>query len=95
MKGMILVSEGLQKIVKSCAEEFGVKTVWLFGSALEDEEHARDYDLAVEGIEPTKFFKFYSKLYFSLSKPVDLVDMSLDPPIAFIVRDQGVRIYER
>lgn len=87
--------EELKRIVKSCAEQFGVKSVWLFGSALEDEEHAKDIDLAVEGLDSKIFFDFYGRLFFELPKPVDLVDLSQNPPIAAIVRQKGVRIYER
>lgn len=67
----------------------------MFGSALEDEEAAVDIDLAVEGLAPEKFFDFYGRLFFDLPKPVDLVDLSQDPPIASIIREKGVRIYER
>jgi len=92
---LIMVSPESQKIIKSCADEFGVKTVWLFGSALQDEQHSRDYDLAVEGLSPENFFDFYGRLFFELPKPVDLVDLSQDPSIASIIREKGVVIYER
>ncbi|MCE5340615.1 MAG: nucleotidyltransferase domain-containing protein [Planctomycetaceae bacterium] len=88
-------SEELKQIVKSCAEQFGAKSVWLFGSTLEDEEHAKDIDLAVEGLDSKKFFDFYGRLFFELPRPVDLVDLSQNPPIAAIVRQKGIRIYER
>ena len=81
--------------VKACAEDFGVKSVWLFGSSLEDESQATDIDLAVEGLLPEKFFDFYGRLYFELPKPVDLVDLGQEPPIAALIRERGVRIYER
>ena len=93
MAGMI--SANLIETVKACAVDFGVKTVWLFGSALEDESSATDIDLAVEGLPPAKFFDFYGRLFFELPKPVDLVDMEQDPPIAGVIRARGVRIYER
>jgi hypothetical protein len=51
--------------------------------------------LAVEGLRPEKFFDFYGRLFFGLPKPVDLVDLAQNPPIAAIVRATGVRIYER
>lgn len=90
-----MISSYLQQVVRSAAQDFGVDTVWLFGSAAEDEASARDIDLAVEGLSPDRFFDFYRRLYFELPKPVDLVDLSQDPPIASIVRARGVRIYER
>jgi len=90
-----MISPEFKEVVKTCAEQFKVKTVWLFGSALEDENKATDIDIAVEGLAPEKFFEFYGRLFFELPKPVDLVDLSREPPIAAIVREKGVRIYER
>jgi len=90
-----MISSNLIETVRACAEDFDVKSVWLFGSALEDEGKAADIDLAVEGLRPEKFFDFYGRLFFDLPKPVDLVDLEQDPPIATIVRSTGVRVYER
>jgi predicted nucleotidyltransferase len=90
-----MISSNLIETVRACAEDFGVKSVWLFGSFLEDESQATDIDLAVEGLLPEKFFDFYGRLYFELPKPVDLVDLGQEPPIAVLVRERGVRIYER
>jgi len=85
----------LRKIITEAAKDFQVSAIWLFGSALENEEQATDIDLAVEGLAPEKFFEFYGRLFFELPKPVDLVDLSQEPPIAAIIREKGVRIYER
>jgi len=84
-----------KKTIMECAREFDVKAVWIFGSSLEDDSVARDIDLAVEGISPELFFKFYARLFMALPKPVDLVDLSQDIPIASIIRAKGVSIYER
>jgi predicted nucleotidyltransferase len=81
--------------IAACAREFDAKAVWLFGSALDDQQDARDIDLAVEGVAPEKFFHFYFRLMLALPKPVDLIDLSDDPPLSPIVREKGVRIYER
>jgi len=51
-----MISSNLIETVRACAKDFGVKSVWLFGSALEDEDQATDIDLAVEGLVPEKFF---------------------------------------
>jgi len=90
----MLADAQLEAIV-SCAREFDAKTVWLFGSAMGDEQNARDIDLAVEGVDPDRFFPFYFRLMLVLPKPVDLIDLSSDPPLSPIVRGRGVRIYER
>jgi len=81
--------------IRACAREFDAGTVWLFGSSLDPEAEGRDVDLAVEGLAPEQFFPFYARLIRDLPKPVDLVDMSLNPPIRHLVHSRGVRIYER
>jgi len=90
-----MISAEMEEIIRECASEFDVKRVWIFGSSLEDDPAARDIDLAVEGISPEMFFKFYARLFMALPKPVDLVDLSQDTPIASIIRAKGVSIYER
>ncbi|MCX7046393.1 MAG: nucleotidyltransferase domain-containing protein, partial [Candidatus Sumerlaeota bacterium] len=90
-----LLSPDVQKIITDCAREFDVRVVWLFGSSLDNPAEARDIDLAVEGLAPERFFKFYGKLFDQLPKPVDIVDLSQEPPLEPIIRARGIRIYER
>jgi len=90
-----VLPDDLLAAIAKCAREFDVRVVWLFGSMLTDPEHARDIDLAVEGLDPNKYFDLYSRLWDVLPKPIDLVDLSGEPPIEPIVRERGVRIYER
>jgi predicted nucleotidyltransferase len=91
-----MITGKVKKAIESCAKAFDVRTVWLFGSAADmDESQARDIDLAVEGLPADKFFEFYTRLFFELPKPVDLVDLSQETPIASIVREKGICIYER
>lgn len=85
----------MMDIIVSCARAFDVSVVWLFGSALEDLEEARDIDLAIEGLAPERFFKFYAELDDQMPKQVDLVDLDDGPWIEPIIRDRGIRIYER
>ena len=90
-----MLSAKLQRTISECAREFDVKTVWLFGSSLHNDSNSQDIDLAVEGISPKLFFKFYARLFMALPKPVDLVDLSQNISIASIIRRKGVPIYER
>ena len=89
-----MLSSKLIDIIKKYAQEFSVKSVWLFGSSLEDEDAATDIDPAVEGLAPEKFFDFYSRLYFEMPKPLDLVDLEQKIPMAAIIREKGILIYE-
>jgi predicted nucleotidyltransferase len=90
-----MIANAIRQTIENCAKAFDVQTVWLFGSAMQDDTQAHDIDLAVEGLPADKFLDFYTKLFFSLPKPVDLIDLSQDPPIAAIVREKGICIYER
>jgi len=90
-----MISSHLRQVVRSAARDFDVEAVWLFGSAVEDEASARDIDLAVEDLPRERFFDFYGRPYFAPPKPVDLVDLPQDPPIAVLIRVRGVRTYER
>jgi uncharacterized protein len=88
-----MLSPEICQFIGACAKAFNVRAVWVFGSSLGEESTARDIDLAVECLSPEQFFKFYGELYFGLPKPVDLVDLSEDPPLASIIRQKGVKIY--
>ena len=65
ISGLDMISSHLIEAIRACAKDFGVKSVWLFGSALGDEDKATDIDLAVEGLVPEKFFDFYGRLFFA------------------------------
>lgn len=75
------------------AKKYKVQTVYLFGSSLDDLNKADDIDLAVLGIPPHLFFKFYGKLLRYLSKPVDLVDLSQESLFNQLIREKAVKIY--
>ena len=73
MKKEILERE-LEKIA-SISKGFGAKKVLLFGSCLEDVESARDIDIAVSGIKPREFFKYYGEVSMAVDDEVDIVDL--------------------
>ena len=52
-----------------------------------------DIDIAVKGIKPELFFKFYAYLYKHLSKPVDLVDLSRISLFNNLIEETGIKIY--
>jgi len=65
----------------------------LFGSSLNKNEY-NDIDLAVKGIKPELFFKFYGELLRNLTKPVDLIDLSEKSLFNQIIEETAVKIYE-
>lgn len=81
-----------RKHIVELARKYGAKKVLLFGSAAARAE-ARDIDLAVQGIQPSRFFRFYGELIYLLSKPVDVVDLDSDTPFAQMAAEEGVPVY--
>jgi predicted nucleotidyltransferase len=79
--------------IREIAERHGVTRVLLFGSAARADEDSRDIDLGVEGVDPHRFFALYADLLFSLSKPVDVVDLSRRSRFADLVRSEGIPVY--
>lgn len=88
-----MLSERDKDIVVSYAKQFGVDEIYLFGSSLDDPEHAHDIDLAVKGVSSIAFFAFYGKLLRYLSKPVDIVNLSYPSRLNDMIVSQAIKIY--
>ena len=88
-----MISDQDKAKIVDIARRYDVGGVLIFGSSADPNRNANDIDLAVEGIEPEKFFDFYGDLLFSLSKPVDLIDLSSDTKFTKLVYRDGVRVY--
>jgi len=73
LKKEVLDTE-LKKIV-SISREFGARRVLLFGSCLEDIKSAQDIDIAISGVKPREFFKYYGKVSMVVDDEVDIVDL--------------------
>ncbi|PIV64004.1 MAG: hypothetical protein COZ37_00140 [bacterium (Candidatus Ratteibacteria) CG_4_10_14_3_um_filter_41_18] len=94
MKREVLKKE-LDKIV-GISKEFGVEKVFLFGSCLEDTEAAHDIDIAVRGIKPRDFFRYYGKVSMVVDDEVDIVDLDdLREHLYKRILSKGKVIYER
>lgn len=88
-----MITEKDKQIIIQCARKFKVSSVILFGSSIRDDREFNDIDIAVRGIEPRLFFRFYAELFKKLSKPVDLVDLSNKSLFNDLIEEDGVRIY--
>ena len=88
----MIAEQDKTKIIK-IASKYNVSRLLLFGSCLNKTVESRDIDLAVEGLSEELFFKFYSELIFSLSKPVDLIDLGNKSRFRDIVLEEGVNLY--
>lgn len=90
-----MISEQDKAIIVNIARRYDVEGVLLFGSSVDPNREANDIDLAIEGIAPAKFFDFYGELLMTLSKPVDLVELSTDNKFNRLIYREGVRLYGR
>ena len=75
------------------ARRYNAKRVLLFGSSADPQKEANDIDLGVDGIPAGNFFKFYGDIIFSVSKPVDLVDLSRKSKFVQMIHREGVLLY--
>jgi predicted nucleotidyltransferase len=88
-----MIAEEDLETIRQTSRKYGLKRVLLFGSATRSEAKPRDIDLAVEGLDPHRFFQFYADLLFALSLPVDVFDLSQPGRFADLIRQEGVPIY--
>ena len=94
MKKEIFKTE-LEKII-AISKEFGAEKVLLFGSCLEDIESAQDIDIAVSGIKPREFFKYYGKVSMTVDDEVDIIDLDdIREHLCKRILSKGRVIYER
>ena len=87
----MITPEEKEKILE-IADKYQVKVLYIFGSAVENDTY-NDIDIAVKGIKPEYFFKFYGELLSSLSKHVDIVDLSRKTRFNKIIERDAVKIY--
>lgn len=88
-----MISSEEKRTIKSCAARYGVRRILLFGSALESDSGYADIDIAVDGLAPHLFFKFYGELIRGLDKPVDVVDLEDRTPFTEHIAREGVKLY--
>ncbi len=80
--------------IQGISKRYHAKRVLLFGSSTIPEKESHDIDIAVEGIAPKDFFSYDADLLFSLSKSVDVIDLSGNSKFIQLVRSEGVLIYQ-
>jgi len=87
-----VLSEKDRKIILHYARKYRAKRVILFGSSLHRSD-PHDIDIAVAGIDPAKFFKFYWDVFSRLSKPVDIINLDRKSAFSRLIEKEGLRIY--
>ena len=88
-----MITEAEKKIIKDISRKYNIKRVLLFGSCLLPAKESADIDLAIEGISPKDFYKFYGDLLFALAKPVDIVDLSGTSKFVQLIQQEGIPLY--
>jgi predicted nucleotidyltransferase len=88
----MISSEDRAKIIE-IAKRYRAKRILLFGSNASPDYEGRDIDLAVEGVRPGDFYSFCGELMFSLSKPVDVVDLAGRSKFIHMIDAEGVPLY--
>ncbi len=88
-----MITDEEKKIITEYANEYNVKEILIFGSSTYSNNYS-DIDIAVKGIKPELFFDFYSKLFFNLSKPVDIINLDYENSFNEMIEEDGIKIYE-
>jgi len=92
----MIPKEELDKAIE-IAKKYKIGRMYLVGSSLHKEsEDVNDYDFAVMDVPPESFFKFYGELLRTLSKRVDIIDLSgKATKFKSIVMREGEVVYDR
>lgn len=88
-----MINEKDKKIIQEISKKYHAKRVLLFGSSIDSAKESHDIDIAVEGILPKDFFRYYGELLFALTKPVDIVDLSGTSKFVSLVKQEGIPVY--
>ena len=88
-----MITEKDKDTIQTLSRRYRVKRVLLFGSSTDPVKESQDIDIAVEGVAPEDFFKYYGDLLLKLSKPVDLVDLSESSKFVQLILQEGVLLY--
>lgn len=88
-----MINENDLKTIREISKKFNAEKVVLFGSSLNDYLKSNDIDLAVMGVSPKDYYSYCGEIMFGLSKPVDIVDLSVNCKFNDIILREGQVIY--
>lgn len=89
-----MVSQNDIETIRKLSRKYHVKRVILFGSALDAHRQSNDIDLGVEGISSKDYYRYCGELMMSLTKPVDIIDLSVSCKFVDLVLKEGVVLYD-
>ena len=87
-----MITEKDKSLIIESAKKYEAKYVVLFGTSASNAE-SNDIDIAVKGIKPENFFKFYAEVFKRATKPVDLINLNDKSAFNSLVEKNGIRIY--
>ena len=87
-----MITEKDKSLIIESAKKYDAKYVVLFGTSASNTE-SNDIDIAVKGIKPENFFKFYAEIFKRATKPVDLINLNDKSAFNSLVEKNGIRIY--
>lgn len=92
----MIPKEELDKAI-AIAKKYGIGKMYLIGSSLyKDPDEIKDYDFAVADIPPGNFFVFYGELLRTMTKNVDIIDLSgRETKFKTIVMREGILVYDK
>ena len=88
-----MISNKDKSTIRRISKKYRAKSVMLFGSSLISGRKSNDIDIAVDGIPSEDFYSFCGDLLFSVSKPVDVVDLAGTSKFIELIRREGEIIY--
>lgn len=88
-----MITDKDYKTIKAISQKYQIKRVLIFGSSLESNRESKDIDLAIEGISPKDFYQYYGELLLLLSKPVDIIDLSIKSKFTDLIQKEGTLLY--
>jgi len=88
-----MITEKDKRIIREISARYHVTRVLLFGSSIDPAKESHDIDIAVAGISPRDFFKYYGDLMLKLSKPVDVIDLSGSSKFIKLILQEGILLY--
>jgi len=78
--------------IQAVSRKYHINKVLLFGSSLEEGKESRDIDIAIEGLAPKNFYAYCGELLLILSKPVDVIDLSIQSKFTDLIKKEGISL---
>jgi len=88
-----MVSQNDIETIKQLSSKYNAQKAVLFGSSLNSQQEGNDIDLAVEGVAAKDYYRYCGELMIALTKPVDIVDLSVPCKFVDIILEEGVVLY--